>query len=68
MEAGLQPIQQRLDTRTEHSLMTGKKDQLTKAVLGTTLADAADPWTKSLHTILEKVGIQDLGGGSPEEQ
>ena len=67
MEAGLQPIQQRLDTRTvlyAHSLMTGKKDQLTKAVLGTTLADAADPWTKSLHTILEKVGIHDLGGSS----
>ena len=67
MEAGLQPIQQRLDTRTvlyAHSLMTGKKDQLTKAVLSTTLADAADPWTKSVNTILEKVGIHDLGGSS----
>ena len=56
METGLQPIQQCLDTRTvlfAHALMTGKKDQLTKAVVDTTLADVTDPWTKRVQSILE---------------
>ena len=42
MEAGLQPIQQRLDTKAvlfAHTLITGRKDQLTKSVVDTTLAD-----------------------------
>ena len=56
METGLQPIQQCLDTRTvlfAHAPMTGKKDQLTKAVVDTTLADVTDPWTKRVQSILE---------------
>jgi len=59
MEAGLQPIQQRLDTKSvlfAHTLITWRMDQLTKSVVDTTLADRTDPWTKRL----EEVGIQDL--------
>ena len=46
MEAGLQPIQQRLDTKSvlfAHTLIAGKKDPITKSVVGTTLADLTDP-------------------------
>ena len=63
MEAGLQPFQQRLDTKSvlfAHTLITGRKDQLTKSVVDTTLADRTDPWTKRVQSILEEVGIQDL--------
>ena len=71
MEAGLQPIQQRLDTksvlfahsliaRKNHSLIARKKDPITKSVVDTNLADLTDPWTKRVLAILEEAGIQDL--------
>ena len=63
MEAGLQPIQQRLDTKSvlfAHSLIAGKKDPITKSVVDTTLADLTDPWTKKVVSILEEAGIQGL--------
>ena len=40
-----------------HTLITGRKDQLTKSVHDTTLVDRADPWTKRVQSILEEVGI-----------
>ena len=43
-----------------HILITGRKDQLTKSIVDTTLADRTDPWTKRVQSILEEVGIQDL--------
>ena len=43
-----------------HTLITGRKDQLTKSVDDTTLADRTDPWTKRVQSFLEEVGIQDL--------
>ncbi len=43
-----------------HTLITGRKDQLTKSVDDTTLAERTDPWTKRVQSILEEVGIQDL--------
>jgi len=63
MEAGLQPIQQRLDTKSmlfAHSLIAGKKDQITKAVVDAILADLTDSWTKRVQAILEEAGIHDL--------
>ena len=42
------------------TLITWRKDQLTKVVFDTMLADGTDPWTKRLQSILEEVGIQDL--------
>ena len=63
MEAGLQPIQQRLDTKSvlfAHSLIAGKKDPITKSVVDPNLADLTDPWTKGVLAILEEAGIQDL--------
>ena len=43
-----------------HILIKGRKDQLTKSVVDTTLADRTVPWTKRVQSILEEVGIQDL--------
>jgi len=63
MEAGLQPIQHRLDAKMvffAHSLLSGKKDTITKAVVDSVLADATDPWTIRLRSILDAVGIKDL--------
>ena len=63
MEAGLQPIQQRLDTKSvlfAHSLTAGKKDPIIKAVVDATLADLTDPWTKRVQAILEEAGIDNL--------
>ena len=63
LKAGLQPIQQCLDTKSvlfAHTLITGRKGQLTKSVVDTTLAVRTDPWTKRVQSILEEVGIQDL--------
>ena len=63
MEAGLRPIQHRLDMRMilfAHSLIGKKKDLLTRTVAEAIMSDPTDPWTKRVNLILSRIGIQDI--------
>ena len=63
MEAGLRPIQHRLDMRMilfAHSLIGKKKDLLTRTVADAIMSDSTDPWTKRVNLILSRIGIQDI--------
>ena len=63
MEAGLRPIQHRLDNRMilcACSLIGKIKDLFTKAVAEAIMSDQTDPWTKRVYLILSRIGIQDI--------
>ena len=63
MDAGLRPIQHRLDMRMilfAHSLIGKKKDLLTRTVAEAIMSDTTDPWTKRFNLILSRIEIQDI--------
>ena len=63
LEAGLNPIQMRLDERAllfAHRLLSKENDILLKSVAQTILSDMTDQWTKRIKFLLFELGTPDL--------
>jgi len=63
MEAGLKPIQMRLDERAllfAHRLISKENDILLKTVAQTTMSDTMDQWTRRIKSLLIELGTPDL--------